>query len=167
MKGDAMKKVVGIIMLCFVNGALADTMAQCSAPDPTILRSAWTAFRTASLEGSAAKVAKFYRFPLKLLSPYDDVAPAKVSQKFFMRKYSQIFQKSGGGENSSLQKALLQTTEKEHITKVPFDVRSCNYAVPTRISEYIWVFDKRKGWLVDAVYLGDEYEEVAALIKGN
>ena len=66
---------------------------------------------------------------------------------------------------STLHKVLLKTTEQEHISHVPFDSQRCRFPVATRIADYFWVFDKRKGWLVDSAYLGDEHKEVEALIK--
>jgi hypothetical protein len=161
------KQILAIVVLCLAGGALANTMSPCSAPDPIRLRSAWIAFRAASLEGSPQKIAKFYRFPVKLLSPFDGAPPIKLVQKKFLINYSQIFQKTLGGENSSLQNVLLKTSEKEYISAPPFDSEKCKFVTTTRIADYKWGFDKKKGWLVESVYLVDEYETVDSLIKNN
>jgi hypothetical protein len=161
------KQIVGIVILSLAGGALAETMGPCSAPDPVKLRSAWKAFRTASLEATSQEIAKFYRFPVKLLSPFDGVPPTKLVQKKFLKDYSQIFQKNLDGENSSLQNVLLKTSEKEYISVPPFDSEKCKFVTTTRIADYRWGFDKKKGWLVESVYLGGEYETVDSLIKNN
>lgn len=133
--------------------------------DFTSLTKTWLSFRDSSLKKNPEQISQFYKFPLKLLSPFDEDKPIVISKKFFLEEYETIF-RDVDEEDTDLFKALKKTRGNEYIPRNEFDANGCAYAVhgEVRIEDYNFVWKKRNGWLIESVFYGKEYFTLKDLI---
>jgi hypothetical protein len=152
------------LMLVMCNAGLAGCLVSpasaepCAHPDPAALPATWKAFRAATLQGQPEEAARYYRFPLKLLSPMDGETPLKIDRPVFIRNYAELFQHSPADSEVGVLTAMKKTTGKEYVPQVKFDEAKCAYVGPTRIEDYNFVYDKKSGWLVESLFYGSDYD---------
>lgn len=132
--------------------------ASCAPPDPAALPATWKAFRAATLQGQPEEAARYYRFPLKLLSPMDGETPLKIARPVFIKNYAELFQHSPADSEVGLLTAMKKTTGKEYLPQVKFNEATCAYVGPTRIEDYNFVYDKKSGWQVESLFYGSDYD---------
>ncbi|NRR30295.1 hypothetical protein HSX11_08845 [Oxalobacteraceae bacterium] len=152
-----MKRLISLVLFSLSAHAIAGAADTCTAPDMAGLRSTWQAFRNASLHGTPDQIAKYYKLPVKLLSPMDGDKPFKLDRKPFMAHYPAIFRKDVAGEESELIKNLRRTKDNEYISDVYFNREKCAFVGAIRINDYNFVQDKKAGWLIESVYFGGDY----------
>jgi hypothetical protein len=132
----------------------------CQNGDITSLTETWKSFRRASLHEAPEKIAKFYKFPLKLYSPTDshgiDEKPILVSRSAFFKDYRSIFRESDLGEETVLFQELKTTTGNESIRRNYFDDKGCNSPPgPIGVESYDFIWDKKYGWQIESIsYIG-------------
>ncbi|NUU03454.1 hypothetical protein [Herbaspirillum robiniae] len=141
--------------------ALAATMAllqpgageaACTRPDPALLRGVWQDFRAATLEGRPEQAARFYRFPLKLLSPYDGDKPRLLPRAVFIAHYEELFRQQMDSDAQDLLSQMKKGGGREYIGEPPFNEQKCAYVVPTRIGDYNFSYDPKSGWRIESLY---------------
>ncbi|EEF25011.1 conserved hypothetical protein [Ricinus communis] len=132
--------------------SLPTCAAPCSAPDASLLRATWQAFRAATLEGQPDQVIRYYKFPLQLLPPMEGMRPLKISRAAFLKNYAELFQRGPADTEIAMLTAMKKSTGKEFIPTATFDTKRCAYLVPTRIEDYNFVYDKKTGWVVESMY---------------
>ncbi|TFW13640.1 hypothetical protein [Duganella callida] len=146
------------LMLALCVASTAARAEPCSKPDAASLQNTWQAFRTASLQNQPEQIARFYRFPLKLLPPMDGAAPLQIERPVFLKNYAALFQKSPAGDEIGLLAALKQSGGKEYIPQTRFDEARCRYISPTRVGDYNFIYDKKTGWQIESLYYGSDID---------
>lgn len=163
--GDA--KVTGASPVAAVPTAASESATKpCAGPDISALRTAWKSFRAASLKGTPEQVAKFYKFPVKILSPFDGVKPHKLSKSLFIENFLPIFREDVVDKReSSLYKELRKTTDNENISVTSFHADKCAFMAAVRINDYEFVLDKNRGWLVESFYANADFDVIGEFTK--
>lgn len=152
------------LMMALCAASLAGCLASpasagpCAPPDPAALPATWKAFRAATLQGQPEDVARYYRFPLKLLPPMDGEAPLKITRPVFIKNYAELFQHSPADSEVGLLTAMKKTSGKEYVPQVKFDQVKCAYVGPTRIVDYNFVYDKKSGWQIESLFYGSDFD---------
>jgi hypothetical protein len=152
-----MRPILFILFLFFSSAVFSET--NCQYGNVTNLAETWKLFRQVSLDGTPQKISSFYKFPLFLLGPYDGDKPIVISKKVFLQDYQFIFRQIVDETDTNLFSELKKTKENEYIPMNGFDRNGCNLSAKnqTRISDYVFIWNKRNGWLVKAVYVGVDY----------
>lgn len=152
--GAALLAGLGVAMSATAAAATSDA---CAPPDPALLRTTWQAFRSATLAGAPASVARFYQFPVKLLPPMDGDRPLAISRAAFIKNYRLLFQQGPADSEIGLLTEMKHGEDSDYIPAVKFDAVRCAYAGPTRIASYNFVYDKKAGWQVASIFYGEDY----------
>lgn len=154
-----MRSLLLIVLLSFFSVSTT-AQANCQYGDIKSLTEKWKSFRQASLHESPREIAKYYKFPLKLLSPYDDEKPILISKKAFLKDYGSIFQEIVQGHEIDLFKDLKKTTGNEYISERGFDQTGCRHPPlnAIRIEDYNFIWATKNGWLIESVYYGSDYD---------
>lgn len=152
-----MRPILCILLLFFSSAAFSE--ANCLYGSAKNLAETWKLFRQASLSSTPKRISSFYRFPLSLLGPYDRDKPIVISRKVFLQDYQSIFRQIVDETDTYLFGELKKSKENEFIPMNGFDVYGCNLSAmsPTRILDYVFIWDNKYGWLVKAVYVGVDY----------
>jgi hypothetical protein len=136
--------------------------ANCQYGDMKSLRETWRSFRQASLYGSESpkEIAKYYKFPIKLLSPFDGEKPILISKKLFLIDYRSIFRELVPGDEIDLFKGLKKTTGDEYIPEREFDQTGCRRPPlgPIRIEDYYFYWGAKNGWLIQSAYYSGQFD---------
>lgn len=160
-----MKFFVLMFALIFSSPVFADI--SCTHGDYKSLVEAWIEFQRISLNGTPEEIAKFYKFPLKLRGPMDDDSPILVGRNVFLERYESIFEQIVDGVDTELYVELKKIKSSKYVQLSQFDQSGCFNFVrnSTDVSYYEFSWNKKNGWLIEAVSVGPDYSLLVYLKK--
>jgi hypothetical protein len=158
-----------LIALIFVFSGHVFAAPICQFGDATSLIETWKLFQSESLNGMPDNISKFYKFPLKLLSPFDGDKPIVISKKVFLKNYQFVFREDSSGEERELFKALKRMIGNDLIRKNDFDKQGCSHPAPgaIRVGEYNFIWSKKNRWAIESIFYGDSYFDLMSSIENN
>ncbi|MET3117227.1 hypothetical protein AAKU64_001443 [Undibacterium sp. GrIS 1.8] len=151
-------KFLLIVIFSFISfDALAEE--NCKFGDGKTLLQTWNSFIRISLKGEPEEIAMFYKFPVKLYSPTDsrgiDEKPIVLKKNIFLKNYKSIFQEDESGQEINLFQEIKKLKTRDYTNKNAFDEKGCSQLASVRVEDYVFVWSKSKGWLVEsATYIG-------------
>ncbi len=155
------------LLLSVLIASSSSAIAACIVPDEASLRTKWQSFRSDAVLGKPERMTPYFKFPLKLMSPFHDGKPAMVSQAAFSKHYQTLFVSDVDGAELEIRRDLLKLTGSERFSRIHFDQKKCSLQAPVDVADYVFTFHQQRGWLITAVRYGDDFFAIESDLKGR
>lgn len=144
------------IFLLFFLSLSFSARSECSAEKLTQFHQVWKLFYSAALTEKAEEISYFFKFPLKLLSPFDNEKPIVINKSIFIKNYSYIFLQTVPGQDNEVYENFKQFKNMSGTQfRNAVDTSSCdaNPQSGTLISvgDYHFIWNASNGWLIYAI----------------
>ena len=162
-----MKTFLRTFLLSVLLASSSPAISACIVPDEASLRTVWQSFRSDAVQGKPERIAPYFRFPLKLMSPFHDGKPVVVSKASFTKHYRSLFVSSVDGVELEIRRDLLKLTGSERFSRIRFDQKKCVLQTQVDVADYVFTFHQQRGWLITAVRYGGDFSAIESDFQGR
>lgn len=121
----------------------------------------WKNFLPLAIKGEAAKLDKFFMFPVKVYGVHKEMKPLRITERTFLHHYELLFIKNSAEEDLNLHKNLKKYsagTVFDTSTLQEFDSSGCLKRSFAKIGEYLIYRTKNNEWKIGDIDASSDYE---------